>query len=689
MAPSVLLLSAIVAAIIGVIVWWSFKSIFAGIAAFGVLLVMAVLAIPPAERPLAENERIGSSNSESRSHSDGPTTSVKPRRSSDSQISSNTPPANQTTLTSEQLESYRPIEVKTHGYRGAEACKECHSENHASWFASYHRTMTQVADPSIVLGDFDNVSVTHKGREYLMTKQGDTCMINMPTEDGKQRVTAPIVMTTGSHHMQVYWFATGRERLTGMLPLIHLNESNEWIPRDSAFLVQAHSTPSFETGRWNETCSACHSTHRKGRRLASGNWDTHVGEFGISCEACHGPGEQHIAFHRQANTKIRPVSTAKSDPIVNPIDLSKVLSSQVCGQCHAVLDPLHPDLDYQENGHKYRPGKDLTETHGVWNRDTPEYESTRQTLNYPDLDTLLNETYYPDGMIRVSGREYNGLIESPCYIKGEMTCFSCHQLHKTDSDTRSLKEWANDQLHPEALGDQACLQCHQAQNYATTMHTHHAVGSTGASCYNCHMPHTAYGLLKAIRNHQVSSPDIGKDHAATRPNACNMCHLDKTLQWSADHLKKWYQIEPPELGDDEKNVAASLIWLLKGNAAERAISAWSMGWKDAQAVSGTDWQVPFLISLLDDEYDAIRLIARRTLKTLPGYEDFQLDVVTSTSSQQRQKSAMRVFETWLKQTDATRKDRPALLIDEKIGFKVPEVKRLLEQRDNTPMLLSE
>jgi hypothetical protein len=33
-----------------------------------------------------------------------------------------------------------------------------------------------------------------------------------------------------------------------------------------------------------------------------------------------------------------------------------------------------------------------------------------------------------------------------------------------------------------------------------TAHTHHASNSSGNECYNCHMPHTTYGVLSAIRS---------------------------------------------------------------------------------------------------------------------------------------------------------------------------------------------
>jgi hypothetical protein len=592
------------------------------------------------------------------------------------------------------LEPYRPAEVPTHGYVGSSACKGCHADNHATWTASYHRTMTQVAEHEVILGDFDNVRITHKNREYFLSRNEETCIVDMPNLNVGQnlapRVSAPIVMTTGSHHMQVYWFATGVGRMTGMLPLVHLNETGEWIPREAAFLTH-QAVQSFEAGRWNEACSSCHSTHRKGRRLASGEWDTHVGEFGISCEACHGPGQDHIRLHRDAGANSVSITTASAavlDPIVNPANLSKVRSAQVCGQCHSLTKIRKNDEQHNLRGHPYRAGKDLFESHVVLNRDSPLHLATKDYFAYEDLETLLNETYYTDGMIRVTGREYNGLIHSSCHKNGEMTCLSCHQMHKSGSDERSLQEWANDQLRPEALGDAACVQCHQADQYSTN-HTHHAVGSTVATCYNCHMPHSTYGLLKAVRNHTISSPDIAKDRQAQRPNACNLCHLDKTLQWSAQHLEEWYDIQPPNFDAEQREVAASLIWLLRGNAAERALAAFSMGWKDAQNVSGNDWQTPFLAKLLDDHYLAIRLIARRSLRTLPGVGDVQVDVVTSSSDADRRRVMLSVFKSWLDSTSTTRRDRPELLIEKTKGLQVDRIDQLVDQRDNTPMYLAE
>ena len=60
----------------------------------------------------------------------------------------------------------------------------------------------------------------------------------------------------------------------------------------------------------------------------------------------------------------------------------------------------------------------------------------------------------------------------------------------------------------------------------------------------------------AIPSHQISSPTVQATIDTGRPNACNLCHLDKTLEWSAEHLFEWYGTPKPDLNDDDRTIAA-------------------------------------------------------------------------------------------------------------------------------------
>lgn len=666
MNQTVIYFSIVVGLIGGGLTWWFMRSYLAALAVPVAIVIFVVLALPPDMGTV-----------------DSPPVAIEPEPVIP-EIKDDLPMA-------EKLAVFRPIEVPDHGYAASDACRECHSHQHATWFASYHRTMTQVARPEALLGDVDNVKLSQNGRDFRLRMVDEVCWVDMldptaipGTAEASQRIQRPIVMTTGSHHMQAYWFPIGERRTLAILPFVFLNETQEWIPRSAAFLTPTSDHVSHEIGRWNADCSKCHSTHPQVREMADGAWDTRAVEFGISCEACHGPGQQHIDYHRELAASHGAVASRAVDPIVNPNDLSHVRSSQICGQCHAVLT-LKGDKDKANvEGIAFRPGSDLRETYDVWQLHSPEMEALLKQEAIRERVISTNQgTFYPDGVVRVSGREYTALEQSACFQRGEMGCQTCHQLHKSSSDTRTNLDWANDQLKLTSTENEACVQCHDQQQYSTA-HTHHLADSSGSNCYNCHMPHTAYGLLKAIRNHTITSPDLKSELVVDRPNACNQCHLDKTLKWTADHLYEWYSIESPKLDREQSEVAASVLWLLKGNASSRALAAWTMGWSEAQSVSGNDWQPIYLAQLLNDPYLAVRLIARRSLQTLPAFTDVKVNLFGSES--ERVDAIRSIIDRWNGESHVA---NPALLIGQDNVINSAKIDSLRSQRDETPMTLTE
>jgi Cytochrome c552/Cytochrome c554 and c-prime len=558
----------------------------------------------------------------------------------------------------------RPIQMPTDGYASSQTCRACHPSQYASWHGSYHRTMTQVATRDTVTASFDGVTVDAvPGEPIVLEQRGQELWAEFadPDDDPTStrstsgRITRQVVMITGSHHQQIYWYATGDSRVLGQLPAIWLTADRRWIPRRAAIMSppgRAHA----ETGAWNGVCVACHATNGQPRfdtpfgsqPIAAQTADTRAAEFGVACEACHGPGAEHVRANRSPLRRYARHLTRAPDPtIVQPIRLTPRLSSQVCGQCHAFWEFADPQRERQANaqGLPYRPGDELSATRFL--------VQPTQNLNSPTTRAFLTEDpgfirdiFWSDGMVRATGREYNGLIDSPCYKnatdeKRTLTCFSCHTMHKTEDDARAVGDWADDQLAPRAAGNEACVQCHTVLKLRVApdprratptprvgtsieAHTHHRADSAGSSCYNCHMPYTTYGLLKTIRSHQISNPSVRATLETGRPNACNLCHLDKTLAWTAEYLDQWYGTPKPPLGDDQRSVAASLLALLEGDAGQRAIVAHSMGWAPAQQASGSGWLAPYLALLSKDTYDAVRYIAARSMSTLPAFRGSQL-----------------------------------------------------------------
>ena len=158
------------------------------------------------------------------------------------------------------------------------------------------------------------------------------------------------------------------------------------------------------------------------------------------------------------------------------------------------------------------------------------------------------------------------------------------------------------------------------------------------------------------------------------------------MSWTGEALARWYGQAPPELGSDERSIAASLVWLLRGDAGQRAIAAQAMGWNAAQAASGTDWMAPHLATLLDDPYDAVRFIAERSLRTLPGFRDLPYDFVAPQSV--RYQAQLRTMAIWDRGRLQRRTDAH-LLLDRESNVDVNQVRRLLSERNTRRVLLRE
>lgn len=520
-------------------------------------------------------------------------------------------------------------------YVGSEACRSCHREEHASWHRTYHRTMTQAATEASVLGEFDGTRVISEGLEYRVGRDGDQYWADMPDPDvlmyvvqgGKKldlsqipQKRRPVVMTTGSHHYQTYWVSS--ERYPGLLqtlPLVYLREAKRWIPREAAFMRGPGDTGRFVT-QWNHHCIRCHSTGgNPGLDEGTGQLRTQVGELGISCEACHGPGGDHVRWRQaQVFSGSKEVMVEPERLIVHPAKLDSRASSQICGQCHGVYVMRNEfAMDYARHGPLYRAGDELGKTRFYMQPPT-EGASQERWEDWRRNREFFRERWWDDGTILAGGREYTAMAESACHLRGKMSCLSCHSMHDSDP---------NDQLKTGMESSKACLQCHQEPRFSSQLesHTHHRSGSAGSECMNCHMPHTTYALMKAIRSHQIQSPRVASSVRHGVPNACNLCHLDQTLAWTGKHLTEWYGQPVEAMTEEQRDVSAVLLWLLKGNAAQRVIAGWHMGWEPAMAASGSGWQAPFQAELLADEYGVVRYVAAERLRHMPGFASFAYD----------------------------------------------------------------
>ena len=569
------------------------------------------------------------------------------------------------------------------GYARSERCEACHPSQYDSWHRGYHRTMTQYASPESVRGDFADVRLDGGGYDAQLSRRGDDFFVEMvdplwqfevdagqrpapAAGESPPRVSRRVSMVTGSHHMQAYWVPSNQGNTQLSLPFTYLFDDRRWVPRGEVFLHPPDERHQEQV--WNVSCIRCHTT--AGQPFALGGIakiDSKLAENGIACEACHGPAEAHVAANQSPLRRYWLHLAGTGDPtIVNPARIAPARGAQVCGQCHSLTDVS--EAIELGGGKTYVAGDDLESTQPLLRPLHPSPALERYVREDP---LYLRNYFWADGTIRVSSRDYSGMIESKCQQSGKLWCGSCHSLH--DSDPVNL-------LAKGKESDGACVSCHPAIGGAVEGHTHHRSASTGSRCVNCHMPHTVYGLLKGIRNHRIDSPRLsstsgapGVSGGSERPNACNLCHVDRSLGWTAQQLAAWYhQPVPAGLDPASDDTPAAVTWLLSGDAVLRAVAAWHFGWDDAQTAAASHKAVPYLVTALLDPYSAVRYVAGHALqKLVPGAE---FDYLAPPEA--RQQAAGVILQRWLAQLPESERDMSVM---------AARTKQLIDQRDNTPV----
>jgi hypothetical protein len=177
------------------------------------------------------------------------------------------------------------------------------------------------------------------------------------------------------------------------------------------------------------------------------------------------------------------------------------------------------------------------------------------------------------------------------------------------------------QIEPAMRGNQACLQCHAAIGRDVSAHTKHATASSGSTCMECHMPRIVYGVLEIHRSHRIESPDARRDAEAGRPNACTLCHLDRSPLWTARTMDRLWgpgYAEPRSRADEAPlELPDAVASILAGDPLQRAVYARALGRADAPLdPHDKAFLRAHLAVTMGDGYPSIRWLAQNSLAAL-------------------------------------------------------------------------
>ncbi|MGD8619395.1 MAG: multiheme c-type cytochrome, partial [Gammaproteobacteria bacterium] len=404
---------------------------------------------------------------------------------------------------------------------GGQACRDCHAAEYSAWQGSHHDLAMQAASEETVLGDFDNASLLHFGVTTSFYRKDGRFMVRTEGPDGKLQ-DYEIKYTFGAVPLQQYLieFPGGRMQALGLAwdSRPEAQGGQRWFPlypdEEISHDDELHWTrPSHN---WNSMCAECHSTHlEKNYDPVTRTFSTTWSEVDVSCEACHGPGSDHVAWAerkpgwKQLDTGKGLAITLderrgiqwKTDPETGKPVRSEPRGSEreieMCARCHARRSPISS---------AYVHGEPLLDHY---------------------LPRLLEEgMYYPDGQIDDEVYVYGSFIQSRMYHAG-VTCSDCHEPHSS-----ALR----------VPGNGVCLQCHQADKYDRPGHHFHKPQSAGGSCAECHMPPKTYMVVDPRHDHSMRIPRPDLSVKLGTPNACNNCHKDKDAGWADKQVRGWYGV---------------------------------------------------------------------------------------------------------------------------------------------------
>jgi hypothetical protein len=248
---------------------------------------------------------------------------------------------------------------------------------------------------------------------------------------------------------------------------------------------------------WNSMCAECHSTNlQKNYDYQTDSYHTTYSEIDVSCEACHGPGSNHVEWASLPEYSREKFINYGLEVKTSGIDHVAYVDN--CVRCHSRKMSLG-DFDHS--------------TASIYDHSVPELPG--------------KPSWFVDGQILDEDYVYASFLQSRMYERG-VKCNDCHNVHSG----KLLFE-----------GNRLCLQCHTADVYDSYSHHHHKgagekgkavvsesgvvfdVGS-GTECINCHMHGRYYMGVDYRRDHsfRIPRPDLSIKHGT--PNACNQCHVN-------------------------------------------------------------------------------------------------------------------------------------------------------------------
>jgi predicted CXXCH cytochrome family protein len=301
-------------------------------------------------------------------------------------------------------------------------------------------------------------------------------------------------------------------------------------------------------------CAGCHTV---GLEVERGRWV----DVGVQCEACHGPGSNHVEVARDAGRRPdeEEIAQIHAAIVVSP-------DAQICGQCHSqgmTPDSAHPfPVGFHAGADLLDPAmfqlvsEDDTAAwfatgHGRLNNQ--QFNEWLTSGHARSLETMLGSPNAQDGCLTCHSGEvafYERILaayqdetltgEPPAAptietVSAGVTCTTCHSPHAGDEEFLLARDSYD-----------LCTSCHRNTELVEPLHhpvvemfegqavvdtvegtpSVHFSQEDGPRCITCHMAGIPVGSA-TLASHTFQ-PVIPGESADSPPEACSECHTGLT-----------------------------------------------------------------------------------------------------------------------------------------------------------------
>jgi hypothetical protein len=417
-----------------------------------------------------------------------------------------------------------PVSLSAAEYVGSDTCAECHLPRYRQLTNSIHSKMIR------------KISVDGTIPSTQPSMVASVSHIHGNLSAAKAPPPSEVTYAIGGWYKEESYLKEGIDPVTSKATF---NVTKyEWDPINGTYRDDRDGTRN-----WLTQCAGCHST---GYNPLTQNF----AEINVGCEACHGPGSQHV------------ISENRADIVIDR-------SSEGCGFCHIRAQSVATG-SFTNKQFNFPIGYQLGQP---------------QTLQFiPQSLSDTNSSFFPDGTSKRHRQQYldvhyPGFRVTKHYEKN-VTCTSCHDPHTSGALTAhvGIPAGANaptNGIYGIAIYDNAagatnfvewdgeglktgvtCTTCHTGSD---PKHVHYFTAKAMAAtldCVDCHMPDVINvnrnTLRGALHTHTFRSmrPEISNRYGPdNQANACTYrCHQDRgttrteLAQWAASYLQSHLEI---------------------------------------------------------------------------------------------------------------------------------------------------